>query len=161
MRSFALVLDTNVWHEYAMGDSPEHRSADLILFAINNGVRLGIAAHSMKDLFRLLERDMKQTCNDALPNGAGSPGPAARAVAWGVLERLLENAEVVGSDYMDALKAMKYRNMHDFYEDNLVVSACQRMNADALVTNDKKLLRHSPVNAMTPADALMWLQAEL
>lgn len=161
MKSAALILDTNVWHEFAMGECPEHRSSDLILWALTHEIRLGIAAHSAKDLFGLIERDIKRGNDADRKIDEEHSGPAARAVAWGVLDRILEQAEIVGSDYIDALLASKYRGLHDYYEDNLVVAACHRMKADALVTNDQKLLKHAPVLAMTPNGALQWLQVEL
>ena len=161
MANLALLLDTNVWHDFEMGDGSDRKSSELVLWALAHDVRLGIAAHSLKDLFTLVERDLK-TENKRHPLiDAEQSGPAARAAAWGVLASLVEHAEIVGSDYMDAYLALKYRTLHDYYEDNLVIAACERMKADALVTNDQKLLKHAPVPCLTPAAALSWLQAKL
>ena len=161
MANPALLLDTNVWHEYEMGDSPHHESSALVHWAAAHDVRLGIAAHSLKDLFSLIERDLKRMNADEQEIDEERCGAAARAAAWGALSELIDNVEVVGSDYMDAFLALKYRPLHDYYEDNLVIAACERMNADALVTNDQKLLKHAPVFAMTPTDALAWLKVKL
>ncbi len=49
--------------------------------------------------------------------------------------------------------------LHDDYEDNLVVAAAQRSRADCLVTNDEKLLRHSPVATFSCRDAAIYLRA--
>ncbi|MBQ9043622.1 MAG: type II toxin-antitoxin system VapC family toxin [Eggerthellaceae bacterium] len=157
----ALLLDTNVWHEFETGADSEHGSSELVLWALANDVRLGIAAHSLKDLFALIERDMKtENRREPLIDDEHN-GPAARAMAWGALTSLIDQVEIVGSDYMDAYLALKYRNLHDYYEDNLVIAACERMKADALVTNDRKLAKHAPVLCMTPKDALLWLQVKL
>ena len=159
MNAPALLVDTNVWLDSRLERPGESDASRFVVYALSCGARLGIAAHSLKDLFILMERNLKRM-NEANP--AITPehaGRAARAAAWATVELMLEHVEVVGSDYMDALLATKYRHLHDFYEDNLVVSAAERMKADALVTNDQKLLRHAPVNAMTPATAIAWLDA--
>ena len=46
-------------------------------------------------------------------------------------------------------------------EDNLVVAAAQRADATYLVTNDEALIKHAPVAALAPADALALLKATL
>ena len=84
---------------------------------------------------------------------------AARAAGWAVIDHILERVELVGSDYTDAYISGKYRRLHDFYEDNLVIAAAERMGADALVTNDRALIKHAPVAAMTPSVAIEWLKA--
>ena len=44
-------------------------------------------------------------------------------------------------------------------EDNLIVAAAQRSNATYLITSDELLIKHAPVAALTPGDALTLLQA--
>ena len=88
-----------------------------------------------------------------------SAGRAARAAAWAAVSHILEIAEVVGSDYIDAYIAAKERVFHDYYEDNLVVAAARRMKADLLVTNDAALLKHSSVAALPLDRATEWLGA--
>lgn len=161
MAAPALLLDTNVWVDHTMGGHPEHGSSDLVLWAADHEVRLGIAAHSVKDLLTIIERDIKRTCKEDARYEPERDGAVARAMAWGALASLIDHVEIVGSDYMDAYLALKYRGLHDHYEDNLVISACERMKADVLVTNDQKLLKHAPVLAMTPSAALQWLQVKL
>ena len=65
----------------------------------------------------------------------------------------------VACDQADVWMARKQRCLHEDYEDNLVVAAAQRAHADCLVTNDQNLLEHSPVAALSCADALAYLQA--
>ena len=160
MSELALLVDTNVWFDYEMRTpTPEGRAcAQFVSQSMRQGVRLGIAAHSLKDLFCLVERDIKRASAGNPAVDASRADAAARAVAWAVVNHILERVEVVGSDYMDALMSTKYRALHDFYEDNLVVAAAERMGANALVTNDKSLLSHVPVAVMTPAAALGWLK---
>ena len=70
-----------------------------------------------------------------------------------------EIATAVACDQADVWMARKQRCLHEDYEDNLVVAAAQRANADCLVTNDQNLLKHSPAAALSCADALAYLQA--
>ena len=156
----ALVVDSNVLIDFRTMPK-EHESRAFMSWALSHDVRIGVASHSLKDVFNMVERSLKrQNAIDAKidPEVAGI---AAREAAWTTIELLVDAVEIVGSDYMDALLATKYRPLHDFYEDNLVVAACHRMKADALVTNDRQLIRHAPVLTMTPGDALKWLQTEL
>lgn len=160
MTAPALLVDSNVWIDFRT--QPQGDPArSFVTWCLAHDVRLGIAAHSLKDVFNVVERDLKRL-------GAADPkaspeavGAAAREVAWATVKQLVDTVEVVGSDYMDALLATKYRNLHDFYEDNLIIAACHRMKADALVTSDRKLIGHAPILAMTPADAQKWLEIEL
>lgn len=156
----ALVVDSNVLIDFrAMPKGNDSRA--FMTWALRHGVRLGVASHSLKDVFNVVERDLKR--QNALAGGISpeSAGAAAREVAWATVRLLIGKLEVVGSDYMDALLATKFQPLHDYYEDNLVIAACHRMKADALVTNDQKLIRHAPVLAMTPGDALKWLEVKL
>ena len=45
--------------------------------------------------------------------------------------------------------------------DNLIVAAAQRSNATYLITSDELLIKHAPVAALTPSDALTLLQADM
>ena len=55
--------------------------------------------------------------------------------------------------------ACKYRQVHDDFEDDLLIAAAQRAQADYLVTNDERLLKHAPVAALSARDALAALRA--
>jgi hypothetical protein len=79
---------------------------------------------------------------------------AERQAEGGALEHLMQLAEFIGADYSDAWVAAKYRKLHRDYEDNLVVAATLRAKADYLVTSDERLLKHVPVPAPSPSDAL-------
>jgi len=156
----ALVVDSNVLIDFrTMPKGNDSRA--FMTWALRHGVRLGVASHSLKDVFNVVERDLKR--QNALAGGINheAAGAAAREVAWATVRLLIDKLEVVGSDYMDALLATKFQPLHDYYEDNLVIAACHRMKADALVTNDQKLIRHAPVLAMKPGDALKWLEVKL
>lgn len=239
MKRAAILLDTNVWLDLAFGGERGRLAQQLVVEALDRDARLGIAAHSLKDVFALVERRLKMLNRSAsaadglmcdnldgdkraaaltdgdsdreaavvtagnIPHSAASDdggaqgnvlpgsdysrnvpeestapinnkeasqvevsssideqriGAVAREAAWATVKYIMEVAEVVGSDFMDAALAVKGRSVHDFYEDNLVVAAAMRMNADLLVTSDKMLQKHSTVGTLSVPDALNWLQ---
>lgn len=158
MKSVALLIDTNVWIDYELRTE---NAATIELFfreARKRGARFGIAAHSLKDIFEIVQRRLKQMERTDPQMDPQHAGPSARSVSWALLEHIMGFAEVVGSDYMDAHMACKDRVFHDFYEDNLVVAAVRRMGADLLVTNDAALLKHAPVPALSVEGAIDWLE---
>ena len=177
----ALLIDTNVWLDVEFGERGGWPTEFLVACRMADA-RMGIAAHSLNDIFYLIQRRLKldrqrmgrddlrlgvdgQQLGDGQRRGRRrddpeSIAPAARIAAWAVVEHILEVAEVVGSDYMDALLATKHRSIHDDYEDDLVIAAAMRMNADLLVTSDQALIRHAPIAALTPQDSIHWLEGK-
>lgn len=155
----AFLIDTNVWLDYELGYSESHERACRFFRAARIGdARMGIAAHSLKDVF-YVARNRAKAANrkDGMPLDASAK--SANAVAWALVEHILESAEIVGSDYMDAYIAHKQRFLHEDYEDDLVIAAAMRMNADFLITSDAALLKHSPVATLVPEDATKLLRA--
>ena len=153
----ALLIDTNVWLDIEFGERGAWPTEFLIAVRMADA-RMGIAAHSLKDIHYLIQRKIKL---DDQRLGAADPqrsAAAARVAAWAVVEHIMEFAEVVGSDYMDAHLATKYRRVHDDYEDDLIIAAAMRMKADLLVTSDQALIKHAPIAALSPQDAIHWLK---
>lgn len=155
----ALLLDTNIWVDLELRTDNSDDIVKLLGQAAARNVRIGIAAHSLKDVSIIIERRLKQLERENPEMGEHQSGPAARAAAWAVVGHIMQFAEIVGSDYSDAYSATKDRVFHDYFEDNLVIAAARRMNADLLVTNDQELLRHAPIAALDAASALEWMKA--
>ncbi|MBQ9043644.1 MAG: hypothetical protein IJ111_12625 [Eggerthellaceae bacterium] len=159
MKQPALLIDTNVWLDIEYGDRGGWPTEFLVACRMA-GARLGIASHSLKDVYYLIQRRIK--LDDRRLGGVDPErsAAAARVAAWAVVEHILDNAEVVGSDYMDAHLATKHRRIHDDYEDDLIIAAAMRMKADLLVASDQTLLKHAPIAALSPQDATQWLANE-
>lgn len=153
----ALLLDTNTWLDIEYGDGGGWPSA-FVRASRSVNARMGIASHSLKDVYYLLQRRLKMLDRQMGNIPPERSAAAARIAAWAAVDHILEVAEVVGSDYADAAIAVKHRSIHDDYEDDLVIAAAMRMNADLLVTSDQDLLKHSPVAALSPQDAVHWLE---
>lgn len=153
-----LLIDTNIWIDAFDGDRKQHMRAHVLLdTAFEQGVTLAFAVSSLKDVYYALSSALKRQSRTV--NGALSEEDArsAEAYAWACVQNMQEIATPVAVDVSDVWLAGNFRSqMHDF-EDALVAAAALRCHADALVTNDERFLRHSPVNAMDAADALTYV----
>ena len=160
----ALLLDTNVWINSQLGTHVGYEDARrLLIRAREQQIRIGIAFHSLTDVFYVVRREL-QRANEVASSGESSIPPdriaaATKETAWGVIASIMEYAEVIGGDGSDARIALLHKNLHDDYEDDLVYAAARRMGADLIVSDDLAFVRHSPLPAMTSADALRWIEA--
>ena len=114
-----------------------------------------------KDVFYLSSHAFRKTIRAEKGTLSSSDAAVAAEAAWKCVQNMREQATAVGSDESDLWMACKLRSIHNDLEDNLVVAAAKRANATYLVTNDETLIKHSPVAALTPRDALALLQAEI
>ena len=73
--------------------------------------------------------------------------------SWDFIDDMQRWATPVGGSPVDLWFASKLRDEHAGIEDDLIIAACMRIDADYLVTNDEKLIKHSPVATITPAMA--------
>lgn len=159
-QKFSLLADTNVWLDYFLPKRPDHTEAlSFISFVRERDHLLLYPAAIVKDVFYLTANTFKRDIRSK--NGTLTEHDAAVAaeIAWGCVNAMREQATAVGADESDLWKACVLRSVHDDLEDNLVVAAAQRANATYLVTNDEALIKHTPVAALTPSDALALLQA--
>ena len=92
MSSPALLLDTNVWVDYELGTERSSDIMTLLRMAHRHNARIGIAAHSLKDVYVIIERRIKQLEHAQGLMQEHHAGPSARAVAWGVVEHILQYA---------------------------------------------------------------------
>ena len=115
--------------------------------------------HIIPDVFYLAFIDVKR-----LLCGQGSDelvAKAARSTAWEYVNGMQEIATAVGADNSDVWLASKWESLHGDIEDNLVLAAAKRAQADYVVTSDRQLLSHAAlagVAAVSPEDMLAVLQ---
>lgn len=156
----SLLVDTNVWLDCFLPDRPGHaETMSLMLFAYEHDYPLLYPTAIVKDVFYLAANAFKRDMRNE--NGRLTERDAATATetAWGCVSAMRDRATAVGSDESDLWKACGLRNLHNDLEDNLIVAAAQRSNATYLITSDELLIKHAPVAALTPGDALTLLQA--
>ena len=155
-----LLLDTNIWLDYYMAERPFHDAAfSLVDCALSSGVELVFAITSPKDLFYQIGAGLKRAVR-ASKGGklAEDSAIACNEIAWGCISNLDQIATGVGMDVSDLRHAIHDKKIHRDFEDNLIMAAARRARADYLVTNDKLLLRHSDVPALSAEDTLSLMQ---
>ena len=81
--------------------------------------------------------------------------------AWRRIDDMSEVGFAVGCDESDLWLARKHRTIHYDFEDDLMVAAAKRSEADFIVTRDKQFLAHCPVAALDTFDMLDYLQKTL
>lgn len=159
----SMLLDTNVWLDWYLGARPGHDTASKLLHQANaHDVELMHAVTSTKDVFFLVMLDFKTALRkERAGRLTEQDASVAREFAWACLENMQAVSAAVGCDESDVWVARKQRKLHGDYEDNLIVAAAMRAQASLLVTNDKTLLRHSPVATLSVEDALKLLPEEM
>lgn len=159
-RRTALLVDTNVWLDCFLPGRPGQRDAlAVISAALDRDVALLYAVTSAKDVFFLVGAALKREVRTQKGSLSEADAACISRTAWACVENMRENATAVGADESDLWLACAYRGIHADLEDNLVIAAARRADATYLVTNDDQLIRHAPVAALSPADALAVLEA--
>lgn len=158
----AILVDTNVWLDYFLGDRANHLSSkEFILRARAAKAPLVITPHSLCNVFYVMQTQLKsknRVDGKLTPEEAAS---SARVAAWAVVDCVMNMATVGPSDQIDAFFAAKNREQHYDFEDNMVLACAKRTRARMLVTNDKNLIKHvRTIVAMTAEDAAALLALE-
>ena len=153
--ALTLLLDTNVILDYFIRRN-ERNAATMELFGLADAredVVLYVASLSLKDAYYLLERFLKR---EAATQGRVSEGvaAAAREAAWGCVKQLLGHVLVVSVGWDEVLEACALRRVHDDFEDDLVLAAAMKADADCIVTNDARFERHIPQVSLNVEQAL-------
>lgn len=149
----SLLLDSSIWVDLFASDRPGREDAQcLVSWAIEHEVALLYAASSLKDSYYLLEESEKRKMRAEGPEVTPAIAAAVNEYAWGCLRAMEEIATAVPLDQSDVWVAMKYRSIHSDFEDNLILAAAERSQADFLVTNDKTLLARSPLATLSSHD---------
>ena len=156
----SLMLDTCIWINSQIGTNSGHEAAwKLIVAARRRGMLLGIAPHSLSTVFYVVYRYLRRFDADNDSIAHKDAAAAAKETAWGVVNGIMDYATVVGADGSDARIAALHKSVHDDFEDDLVLAAARRMQADLIVSDDLEFVRHSPLPIMTADDALRWITA--
>lgn len=157
--SVKLLLDTNAWLDYLDAARERHQAADqLVRQSIRQGDTLLYALASAKDVYYTMRAASKRALRLELGRVDEDAALAAEGAAWDSVRSMRELATCVGADESDLWVAEKLHGMHRDFEDDLVVAAALRAKADVLVTSDEALLRHAPLAALAPEDALRFCE---
>lgn len=157
--SLCLLFDTNIWLEKYLPWRSQH---DVVLGLLQEarlqGVAIVFPTQSALDVYQRVRIENKRWAQER-GRLDEHMAQAIKRLAWDCVNDMREVATPVPADSSDLYLACKYRDTHDDLEDDFVIAACQRACARYLVTNDRKLLARSPVEAVTPQRMLELLQA--
>lgn len=156
----SILLDSNIWLDYYLGHREHHKEAfQLIEYTLSEGIELLYAVTTLKDVFYLIDRESKRQLRSHLGRElTNADAQSAQITAFACLSSMQDIATPVALDVADTWLALKLKHVHTDFEDDLIIAAAQRAGADYLVTNDKLLIAHAPLTAMSSADMLHHLQ---
>lgn len=158
MTDTRLLLDTNVWLDYFLDRSDMHDAArDLVIRALGRNVQLLAAISTVKDCYFLIAAELKRMERESSGAVSQAAAEAIREVSWSCITSMRKIAFIVPSDETDMIEAMMMRPLHPDFEDNLVVAAAMRAQADYLVTSDKQLLGRNLGYCLSVRDALAFV----
>lgn len=157
-----ILVDTNIWLDYFLVRGAHHDAVNTFIARVHEreDIVLFIPSLSLKDLAyqlaSLMKHDARRAGKDITPDIAA----AAREVSWGCIRAVLEKSLVALVGRAEVLGAFTYKHVHDDFEDDLVLSALDAIDADFLMTHDVALKRHMGDLCVTAEEGLALL-AEL
>ena len=158
---YKIVLDTNIIVDYLMGREPACNDCRKLLLEHEKGRHaICASALSLKDAYYLVGMQLKRMERQSSGVLSDSMAKAANEIAWACMRQLVDSMLVIPIGRGESLRAFTYRDIHDDFEDNLVVAAAADAKADYLVTNDEALLKHAPIACLSSSDMLALLHAE-
>ncbi|MDO4503156.1 MAG: PIN domain-containing protein [Coriobacteriia bacterium] len=149
------LLDTNVWLDYFVDSREGHRQAFMLVDKIiRSGDCALVTQGTVKDVFYLVQGIVKRSIRAEVGAVTEADAIVAREIAWGCIDCLLREANILPSTFNDARMALHLRKEHLDYEDNLIYAAAMVAQPATLVTNDLKMLRHTHIPCLSVAEAL-------
>ena len=155
-----LLVDTNVWLDFFMPERAGNKVANEFFERCSaDDVLLVCPPHAPQDIFYHVSRGAKRWVRSDKGQLTEAWAHAINAHAWDCVRRIQELGAVASMGPGDVWLAEKYQELHPDFEDDLVIAVAQRIKADYLVTNDRKLIAKSPVPTLSPEDTLAVLKA--
>lgn len=147
-----IMVDTNVWVDLYVPGRP-NRETSIAFFeaAKRAGAELVFTLEIARAVFRIVAHEAKRWVRNEKGELSEAYAHAIANHAWDFVQDMQEHGTPVGSSTPDLWMATKLRDGHSEIEDDLIVAACMRIETDYLVTNDVKLIRHSPVATVDPS----------
>lgn len=147
----SVLVDTNVWLDYFMGEGPELESICALVAAAHEGaLALLFAPTTAKDLFYLIPRRLRRM--------GAEEGVSYRPAAWACLSKLMEIAAAAPLSFPECELARMLGKTFPDFEDNLIHAAAETAKADYVVTQDRAFLASAPEVCITPSRAIELLK---
>ena len=155
------LFDTNVWVDYFLG-RPEVIQAitDLIKLIRKNHLSIATTVSIKKDVFYIVPRELRrlaltQMQQEGCDKGGRVPSQQSfTQVAWATLDQMDNLATIVPMGMREDFYARNLRKDLSDYEDDTVLATAKSINAERLITSDRRMLDRFPELCMTPAQAL-------
>ena len=159
-RQLRVLVDTNVWLDVAEPNRSGRLVARRLLSRCRaDDIALLYPPHAPQDVFYQVTLDAKRWVRSERGTITEEWAHAINEQAWEAVRTMRELGTVVGMNEADLWLACKYKGLNSDFEDNLVLAAANRVQADYLVTSDRQLIAKSTVAALTPQDMLAVLEA--
>ncbi len=143
----SLLLDTNVWLDYFMGEGLQlDEICQLVARAQSTSLALLYAPTTAKDLFYIIPRRLRMR--------SGDDGASYAPAAWACLGRMMEMATAAPLSFPECELARMLGKQYADFEDNLILAAAETSEASYIVTQDKVFLKQAPEACITPRRAL-------
>lgn len=159
-RQLRVLIDTNVWlDKFLPGRSGGELASRLLARCAADDIAAMYPSRAAQDVFFQVKVHLKQGLR---AEGLALSEEWAHAIneqAWDAVYAMRELATVAGLNEGDLWLACKYHDLHPDLEDDLVLAAANRVQADYLVTSDRQLIAKSTVAALTSQDMLAVLEA--
>lgn len=170
-----ILIDTNVWIRYFLGEEPWCQDIKLLLEECNsNDIEVYYCPTSLKDIFYLIPRIMKREASGEVSAGtsvstsgidtyyAPLPGEASyAAAAWACIRAMQDMATAAPLTGVECEFSWMLRGNHPDLEDDLIVACGETCGADYVVTYDDGLIKHFPAACVMPKDLLALRHANL
>ena len=151
----SVLLDVNVWLDNYLPYRPfTNDTRALFSWLEERGVSILYPITAPGTVFYIVQQSLKRA---ALADGVAlrqGDDIAIRELAWACVENMAELGAPVGADVSDFWRARKYRSIHADLEDNLVLAAADRSQAEYLITSDETLLKKACIPALSAHDFL-------
>lgn len=158
MKPGLVLLDSNVWLDYYLNRNYRGRLVVRLMDVISaHGSAIAVTNCICKDVFYIIAMEIKRAnAREGLTLDDAS-AKSMREVAWGCLRDMVGRSVNIPGSSDDPLRALTLRELHDDFEDNLLVSACESNDVRLIVSSDALLQRHSPVKCMSIETATEYL----
>ena len=155
-KDLLLLVDTSVWLDLFIPSNSGHKAAwDFVRAAAEyeddsyRDIKLLYPARVMGDVFYKVRLEAKRWIADASMGTSNQLACACRDHAWDCVKDMHALGTAVGVDESDVSIAIGLRSLHEDLEDDFVLAAIERSDADYLVTSDTKLARKARIPALS------------
>lgn len=154
-----ILLDTNVWLDRLIpGRKGFDTARELIDGSVGQDIELLYAMHSLNDVFYQVGLETKHWVKASTGRMSDEWAHVINARCWECIDDMSEIATAVGADGSDVWIARHLREVHNDFEDDMILAAARRAEADYLVTSDQRLIQKATVAALLPDDMLTVLR---